>query len=205
MGIKLVVVSIAILVLFVAPFVNPVEAKTVVTIPQGAGTDTSSPGYAPNTITVVIGVNNTVIWVNSDTVPHTVTSDTSNVFDSGNMNANQTFTFEFIKLGTYPYHCTYHSWMHGTVNVKGGTVVPEFPVGSLPLLLFAAVIIAGIGVTRFRRTVWSHPASVFERAVKTVNSERSGPIPRAIAMYPIRVDFQRGKVTLSNGELRKMG
>ncbi len=182
MGLEVIVVSIAILILFVAPFVNPVEAKTVVTIPQGSASNTSSSGYAPNAITVVIGVNNTVIWSNDDSAPHTVTADTSGIFDSGNLNTSQTFTFEFTKPGTYPYHCTYHSWMHGTVNVKGGTVVPEFPVGSLPLILLAALIIGGIGVTGFRKTLWSHPASVFERAVKSVKSKRSGALPRALAM-----------------------
>ncbi|MBI2648566.1 MAG: hypothetical protein HYW93_02800 [Thaumarchaeota archaeon] len=84
-------------------------------------------------------------------------------------------------------------------------VVPEFPVGSLPHILFAAVIIAGIGVTRFRRAAWSHPASVFERAVRTVNSERSGAIPRAIAMLSNTHRFPAREATLSSGELRMMG
>ncbi len=141
----------------------PVEAKTVVTIPLGSGTNTSSPGYSPSTITVVIGVNNTVIWVNSDTVPHTVTSDSSNVFDSGNMNANQTFTYTLTTAGKFAYHCTYHSWMHGTVIVKSGTVVPEFPISSLAIVLLVAVIAVATASGLVRRG----------RSVSTVLSPRT--------------------------------
>ena len=75
-------------------------------------------GYSPDTITVVIGINNTVFWTNGDSAPHTVTSDTAGVFNSGNMNSGDTFQFTFTTPGTYTYHCTYHSWMQGTVVVK---------------------------------------------------------------------------------------
>ena len=69
-------------------------------------------------IDVVIGVNNTVVWTNKDSTPHTVTS-TTKLFDSGNMNAGDTFTFTFTTPGTYSYVCSYHPWMKGTVIVKG--------------------------------------------------------------------------------------
>ncbi len=88
-----------------------------VVIEQGAASNTQSPGYSPAVITVVIGVNNTVVWVNNDNAPHTVTS-TNGVFDSGNMNSGDTFTFTFTTPGTYQYICSYHPWMKGTVIVK---------------------------------------------------------------------------------------
>jgi len=88
-----------------------------VSIPAGAGTNTSSTGYSPGTITVVIGVNNTVEWVNNDDVAHTVTGANS-VFDSGNMNPGDTFSFTFTSPGTYAYGCSYHPWMKGTVIVE---------------------------------------------------------------------------------------
>ena len=89
-----------------------------VSIPVGAGMDTSSPGYSPDIITVVIGVNNTVVWVNNDNMPHTVTA-TNKLFDSGNLNAGDTFSYTFTSPGTYTYGCSYHSWMKGTVIVEG--------------------------------------------------------------------------------------
>ena len=87
-------------------------------IPSGAGTNTSSLGYSPDAITVVIGVNNTVVWVNNDDMPHTVTS-TNKLFDSGNLNPGDTFSYTFTSPGTYTYGCSYHPWMKGTVVVKG--------------------------------------------------------------------------------------
>ena len=76
----------------------------------------NSTGYRPSIITVVIGVNNTVRWVNNDTAPHTVTS-TDHSFDSGNLNPGDTFTYTFTQPGTYTYVCTYHPGMKGTVIV----------------------------------------------------------------------------------------
>ena len=88
-----------------------------VTIPTGAST---GPGYSPDTVTVVIGVNATVMWTNTDGVFHTVTADKNNYFDSGTMQTSNVFMFNFTSLGpgTYTYHCSFHPPMHGTVIVK---------------------------------------------------------------------------------------
>ena len=97
---------------------QPPAGEVHVTIPAGSGENTSSPGYTPDTITVVIGVNNTVVWTNDDNMPHTVTG-ANGAFDSGNMNPGDTFTYTFTTPGVYAYGCSYHSWMKGTVVVKG--------------------------------------------------------------------------------------
>jgi len=89
-----------------------------VDIVQGSYNTNAPRTYVPDTITVVIGVNNTVTWVNDDIASHTVTSDT-NVFNSGNMNPGETWTYTFTTPGIYRYHCDYHPWMIGTVIVKG--------------------------------------------------------------------------------------
>ena len=92
-------------------------ASVAVSIAKGAGTDTSDKGFTPNTITVVLGVNSTIVWTNNDGSPHTVTSN-GGIFDSGNMAPGQSFTYTFTSTGTFAYHCTYHPWMTGTVVVK---------------------------------------------------------------------------------------
>jgi nitrite reductase (NO-forming) len=94
-------------------------AGPVVSIPPGSAAQTTSTYYSPPTITVVIGVNNTVTWVNNDDAPHTVTA-TDGSFNSGNLNGGQSWSFTFTTPGTYTYYCAYHSWMKGTVIVKGG-------------------------------------------------------------------------------------
>ncbi|MGI8589315.1 MAG: S-layer homology domain-containing protein [Chloroflexia bacterium] len=61
--------------------------------------------YSPQFLTIVPGT--TVIWTNSGDMIHTVTSD-DGLFDSGNMNPTDTFTYTFSVAGTYGYHCIYH-------------------------------------------------------------------------------------------------
>ncbi len=94
-------------------------AISVISLVPGAGTNTSSKGYRPDSITVVVGVNNTIKWTNDDSAPHTVTANDES-FYSGNMAPGQTFTYSFLTPGVYQYHCTYHPWMTGTVTVKAG-------------------------------------------------------------------------------------
>lgn len=71
--------------------------------------------YSPADITVKKGA--TVTWTNNDDVAHTVTADSNNAFDSGNMDKGKTFSHTFDTAGTFAYHCTYHSNMHGKVTV----------------------------------------------------------------------------------------
>ena len=91
-----------------------------ITMPDGVGTNHSL-NFSPANITVVIGVNNTVTWINTDTAPHTVTSTMvpsgASSFNSLNMNPGDKFIWTFTVSGTYHYDCSYHFWMQGTVTV----------------------------------------------------------------------------------------
>ena len=70
--------------------------------------------FGPATITVSAGT--TITWTNKDAVGHTVTS-TTGLFDSGLINANASYSHMFSTAGTYPYTCTIHPLMTGTVVV----------------------------------------------------------------------------------------
>jgi plastocyanin len=89
---------------------------TTMEAPQGAN-EVYIQGSAFSPATITVAVNTTVVWTNKDGIAHTVTSDTD-VFDSGNMAANATYSFTFTTAGTYPYHCTYHPGMLGSVVVN---------------------------------------------------------------------------------------
>jgi len=68
--------AVALALLFGLVMVLPAasaKSEVMVSIPSGAGLAAHAPGYSPATITVVIGVNNTVTWANKDPVHHTVT------------------------------------------------------------------------------------------------------------------------------------
>jgi len=66
---------------------------------------------------ISVAANTTIMWTNKDGVTHTVTSNTGK-FDSGNIAPGGTFSFKFADAGSYPYHCTIHPNMTGTVNVQ---------------------------------------------------------------------------------------
>jgi len=92
---------------------------TNVTIVPGSAISPNSTGFTPSVVTVVLGVNNTVMWTNADSVPHTVTANDGS-FSSGNMNPGDTYVLTFTSAGNYTYHCSYHPWMKGTIVVKSG-------------------------------------------------------------------------------------
>ena len=71
--------------------------------------------FTPGTLTVKAGT--TVTWTNNDSTTHHVASDTG-VFDSGNLSPNTTFSYTFNNAGTFPYHCTIHTYMTGTIIVQ---------------------------------------------------------------------------------------
>jgi plastocyanin len=83
----------------------------------GTSTNITSAGFNPRTITVVIGVNNTVTWKNMDNASHTVTAKDGS-FDSGNLDSTKSFSHTFDTAGIFEIKCSYHSWMHETVIVK---------------------------------------------------------------------------------------
>lgn len=87
--------------------------KTVVVTMKQTGPETFI--FSPANITVSVG--DTVRWINTDTVPHTSTSD-DDVWDSDNMDPKAEYSFTFEKPGAYPYFCAYHAGMEGTVTVK---------------------------------------------------------------------------------------
>ncbi len=72
-------------------------------------------GFNPSTL--IIRAGTTVIWKNVSSVPHTVTSDDGQTFDSGNIAVGGTFQFTFKNAGTYSYHCNIHPYMRATIIV----------------------------------------------------------------------------------------
>ena len=93
-------------------------AAVAVSIVQGAANPPNK-GFAPDNITLVIGVNNTVTWTNNDSSIHTVTANDGS-FNSGYLNPADSFTYTFTKPGVYEYHCQIHPWMVGYVTVLAG-------------------------------------------------------------------------------------
>ena len=123
--------------------------QTIVMIPKGSANPevditnlTPKQWYDPREI--LVGVNDTIIWINNDTEPHTVTSGTGGglnsflsnskgkpdgLFDTGLFSPGSITSIKFNQSGTYYYFCTIHPWMEGIVRVQGNnTNVPSYAV-----------------------------------------------------------------------------
>ncbi len=66
---------------------------------------------------IAIKVGDLVTWTNTGTEAHTVTADDNRTFDSPVVNPGETYKQTFAQAGRYPYHCSFHRWMTGTVTV----------------------------------------------------------------------------------------
>jgi plastocyanin len=78
--------------------------------------------FEPANIRVVIGINNTVRWVNKDYTLHTIsalsTPNNSPSFDSAPIFQGGSFEYTFTVPGQYAYYCPWHpGWMRGTITV----------------------------------------------------------------------------------------
>ena len=73
--------------------------------------------FSPATLTVTPGEVVTV--VNQDSTAHTVTATGAKAFDTGDVGPGDTVAFKApTTAGSYPYICTIHQFMHGTLIVR---------------------------------------------------------------------------------------
>ncbi len=72
--------------------------------------------FDPTSISIKVG--ETITSTNTGTEFHTVTADDNAAFDSGVVNAGDSYKRIFPTAGKFGYHCTFHPWMTGTVNVR---------------------------------------------------------------------------------------
>ena len=106
--------------------------STPATTAASSMTAMSTPGSTAGTsATVVITITNfayqgpdsvtpgsTVTVKNEDSQAHTVTSDQAGLFDAVVPGGGNVVFTAPTTAGSYAYHCTYHSNMHGTLVVK---------------------------------------------------------------------------------------
>jgi plastocyanin len=90
------------------------SAATAISIPTNARALGTS-AFVPNPVTVAQGT--VVNWSNTDAANHDIVSDTG-AFDSGRLGTGDSFRFTFAAPGTYPYHCSIHPGMTGTIVVQ---------------------------------------------------------------------------------------
>ena len=104
-------------------WLNPPE-KTIIDILLGSVDQDQEENFLPNAVSVTLGKNNLVTWLNLDGVIHTVTAEIGKEFIKLTGNANYIdpeggeFSFLFTESGEYTYYCSPHPWMRGTIIVS---------------------------------------------------------------------------------------
>ncbi len=98
---------------------GPVE----VTMAKGSsspGCETTNECYLPHTAEIYSG--EPIVWINTDSAAHTVTSGLpaayNGLFDSGMITPNGIWENVFTDIGEFDYHCMLHPWMTGKVIVQ---------------------------------------------------------------------------------------
>jgi len=93
-------------------------------VAAATGVTISNYMFAPTPVRVRLGGQ--VTWTNDGPSQHTTTSDGVNdgssykglgLWASGPLTKSATFSFTFAAAGTFPYHCSIHTFMRGTIRV----------------------------------------------------------------------------------------
>ena len=110
--------------LIVSPSNDGIPNVSKVTIPAGSVNQDSGKNYEPQYLVVVLGVNNTVMWVNEDRVANYISADSMddplfwNATNPGEaLLPGKAFNFTFTKAGEFGYHGHVLPWMKGRVLV----------------------------------------------------------------------------------------
>ena len=83
--------------------------------PDGAVIELVDVTLKPRVVEITEG--GSVVWVNRDRTAHQLVSLAPNVFETPRLNEGESHVQSFTKPGTYPYYCTIHTEMKGTIVV----------------------------------------------------------------------------------------
>lgn len=102
------------LVFAAAIFAIPATHSSVRT-PASHEITMTADGYRPTELSVARG--DTIVWFNTDIVTHTATSR-GGYWDTGRLKRGRRFRWVAATSGRYPYICSTHRGMRGTIIVR---------------------------------------------------------------------------------------
>jgi len=135
---RILLALVAFVILFIIPLSTNAFAQTSydVKIPTGASHEGApyfwqsvKDGSTSGIVEILLG--DTIVWKNADTAFHTIYSGTEEtgpdgIFNSKEFGPGGEFTYKFLEIGYYPYYCTLHPWMKGTIIVTSGySIIPN--------------------------------------------------------------------------------
>lgn len=72
--------------------------------------------WVPAAISANVG--DVITWANADSVPHAVGLDDGSCAMTGTIGGGQTKSLVFSEAGSFPFHCTVHPSMKGTITIS---------------------------------------------------------------------------------------
>jgi len=105
---------------------NTSPQVTTVIIPKASEDLASGNNFEPRLVVVLLGINNTVRWVNEAVTGNTVVADNqddpifwkaTNSPSKSDLMLGKSFNFTFTKVGEFGYHGEPHPWLRGWVLV----------------------------------------------------------------------------------------
>ncbi len=100
------------------------EKELIIEIVPGALIE-GNDNYVPNSPTILLNIDNKVIWQNNDDTAHTVTPDhrhsdsySGDFGSEGVLKPGDAYEFLFTEPQEVHYHCLPHPWMTGSITVE---------------------------------------------------------------------------------------
>jgi plastocyanin len=96
------------------------SATTTPPASTGGGNSITLKNFAFDPPTLTVKTGTVVTWVNDDGATHTIVSDAGSpaAFSSDPLSPGAFYSFTFTQPGMYPYHCSIHPSMKGTILVQ---------------------------------------------------------------------------------------
>jgi plastocyanin len=154
------------------------------------GVTIQSFSFTPTAVKVKLG--DSVRWTNLDGFDHTSTSDGFadgssytgiGLWTSGHITSGATFTQPFTLAGTFPYHCSIHTFMQGTVKVPMKVNPASGGVGTQFTITWATAAPTGNLVVDVQR---QDPGGTFKSWKKGVTTLSAMFTPTATGVYSFR-------------------
>ena len=178
------------------------------------GIDLTRAGFTPNRVTVDYG--DTVTWTNRDKANHQVVSDRGEFPASPVLDQNQTYSYTFLKSGSYGFRDAFNTKKRGTVVVRTGVSIAAGPAlaayGSTTTLSGfvssgsggEAIVVEGMqcGLTTFARVAsvtsaangaWRSPAKPIVTTVYQATWKNAKSVQLTAKVAP-QLSFRRAEV-----------
>jgi plastocyanin len=119
--------------------------------------------YLPGHLRARVG--RSVTWKNRDGVNHTATSDIGGFFNTGTIASETQTTRTIFAAGAFPYHCSFHSSMHGTVRARFGLSTSSTTAGTALTLIAASSTAPSGFVYDYAKKVRSRAWKIFKTKI----------------------------------------